>query len=64
METQALDTIKALFDVGGVVVVTAMLWIVWRRLNDVTDSLIDILTELRLQGLSSSAPGTDKTKRT
>jgi len=53
-----IETIKALFDVGGVVVVTVMLWIVWRRMNDVTDKLIDILTELRLQGLSSSRPGT------
>jgi hypothetical protein len=50
-----IETIKALFDVGGVVVVTVMLWIVWRRMNDVTDKLIDILTELRLQSLSSSA---------
>lgn len=46
-----VETLKALFDVGGVVVVTAMLWIVWRRLNDVTDRLIDITQELRLQGL-------------
>lgn len=63
MEAQALETIKALFDVGGVVVVTAMLWVVWKRLNAVTDSLIDILTELRLQGLSSSVPGTRKDKQ-
>lgn len=42
-----LETLKGLFDVGGVVVVTAMLWVVWRRLNDVTDRLIDIITELR-----------------
>jgi hypothetical protein len=54
-----IETIKALFDVGGVVVVTVMLWIVWRRMNDVTDKLIDILTELRLQGLSSSRPAGD-----
>jgi len=53
-----IEGLKALFDVGGVVVVTAMLWIVWRRLNDVTDNLIDILTELRLQGLASSRPST------
>jgi len=47
-----IEGLKALFDVGGVVVVTAMLWIVWRRLNDVTDKLIEILEELRLQGLN------------
>jgi len=59
-----IEGLKALFDVGGVVVVTAMLWVVWRRLNDVTDNLIDILTELRLQGLSSSRPGTPKDNQT
>lgn len=53
-----LDTLKGLFDLGGVVVVTAMLWIVWRRLNDVTDRLIDIATEIRAQTIvmRSSAP--------
>lgn len=49
-----VETLKALFDLGGVVVVTAMLWIVWRRLNDVTDQLIDILHELRVQTLALS----------
>jgi hypothetical protein len=44
--------LKALFDLGGVVVVTVMLFIVWKRLNDVTDKLIDILAELRLASLS------------
>jgi hypothetical protein len=46
-----VEGLKALFDLGGVVVVTAMLWIVWRRLNDVTDRLIDILRELREQSV-------------
>jgi len=46
-----LDTLKGLFDLGGVVVVTAMLWIVWRRLNDVTDRLIDIYGELKVQSV-------------
>jgi hypothetical protein len=55
-----IEGLKALFDVGGVVVVTVMLWIVWRRLNDVTDKLIDILEELRLQGLILPRPGTPK----
>lgn len=41
-----VETLKALFDVGGVVVVTAMLFIVWRRLNDVTDKLVSILDQL------------------
>lgn len=47
MDTNLIDTIKALFDVGGVVVVTVMLWLVWRRLNDLTDRLIDILEKIR-----------------
>lgn len=47
----SVETIKGLFDLGGVVVVTVMLWIVWRRLNDVTDRLIDILAELRAQSI-------------
>lgn len=42
-----VDTLTRLFDVGGVVVVTAMLYVVWRRLADVTDKLIEILWELR-----------------
>ena len=44
----AVETLKSLFDVGGVVVVTFMLWIVWRRLNELTDRFIDILNELRM----------------
>lgn len=51
MPQTTIDSLKALFDLGGVVVVTAMLYLVWQRLNAVTDSLIDILKELRVQGL-------------
>lgn len=64
MDAPSVETIKALFDVGGVVVVTVMLWIVWRRLNDVTDQLIDILAELRLQGLSTSSAGRRENNQT
>lgn len=42
-----VETVKSLFDLGGVVVVTVMLWIVWRRLNDVTDRLIELVVELK-----------------
>jgi len=51
-----IEALKALFDLGGVVVVTVMLYLVWQRLNAVTDSLIDILKELRVQGLASTPP--------
>lgn len=60
MDVPAVETLKSLFDVGGVVVVTLMLWLVWKRLNDVTDQLIDIITEIRLQGVISSAPSRNK----
>lgn len=46
-----VETLKGLFDLGGVVVVTMMLWIVWKRLNDVTDRLIDIYGELQSQSI-------------
>lgn len=56
-----VEALKSLFDLGGVVVVTFMLWIVWRRLNDVTDQLIDILHELRVQTLAlSTKPASNK----
>jgi len=48
-----VQTLSGLFDLGGVVVVTMMLWIVWRRLNEVTDALIDIQKELRLNELAA-----------
>lgn len=60
MEASLVETLKALFDLGGVVVVTIMLYLVWQRLNDVTDNLIDILKELRVQGLI--VPPKDETK--
>lgn len=41
-----VETLARLFDVGGVVVVTAMLYVVWTRLGKVTDQLIAILQEL------------------
>lgn len=59
-----IEGLKALFDLGGVVVVTAMLWIVWRRLNDVTDQLIDILHELRVQTLALSTRPTERNRNT
>jgi len=54
MPQETISTLKALFDLGGVVVVTVMLYLVWQRLNAVTDSLIDILKELRVQGLTQN----------
>lgn len=61
---ESIEGLKALFDLGGVVVVTAMLWIVWRRLNDVTDQLIDILHELRVQTLALSTRPPERQRNT
>jgi len=57
---ELVPTLKALFDTGGVVVVTAMLWVVWQRLNKVTDRIIDIELELRLKELSSAPKADDE----
>ena len=61
---ELVPTLKALFDTGGVVVVTAMLWVVWQRLNKVTDRIIDIELELRLKGLNSSPSPADEIDET
>lgn len=47
-----IETVKALFDVGGVVVVTIMLYLVWSRLNTLTDRLIDILEKLKEESVN------------
>jgi len=59
-----VEALKSLFDLGGVVVVTFMLWIVWRRLNDVTDKLIDIITELKVQSIVMAEAAQRKDKQT
>lgn len=65
VDNETVTTLKALFDLGGVVVVTAMLWVVWKRLNDVTDQLIDILHELRVQTLAlATRPPADYNRKT
>jgi hypothetical protein len=44
--------VSMIADVGGTVIVTLMLWVVWKRLTELTDHFIDILAELRLQSLT------------
>jgi len=58
------ETLKALFDVGGVVVVTVMLWLVWQRLNLLTDKLIDILGEMQDRALIARAEELTKDNET
>jgi len=57
---EIVEILKALFDVGGVVVVTFMLWLVWKRMNELTDRFIDILSELRTQGVISSSAASSR----
>lgn len=55
--------ISMIADVGGTVIVTAMLWVVWKRLTELTDKFIDILGEIRLQNMNLSAPAKDRNQR-
>lgn len=50
MDETTVNSLKSLIDLGGTAIVTGMLWLVWRRLNEVTDRLVDILAELSAQG--------------
>jgi len=47
------ETVKALLDLGGQAVLLFILYQVWQRLNTVTDKLIDITNELRIQNLQT-----------
>lgn len=38
--------IREIADLGGTVILTVMLWLIWSRLNTLTDRLIDILVKL------------------
>lgn len=41
-----LSTLQAIVDTGGTAILTVMLWLVWKRLNDVTDRIIDTMALL------------------
>lgn len=58
-----LTTIKDLAEVGGTVILTVMLWLVWKRLNEVTDRLIDIADEVRLNRIDSVVVATKETTK-
>lgn len=49
MDEQTVATLKSLIEVGGTAIVTAMLYLVWSRLNEITDRLFDILEKLSAQ---------------
>jgi hypothetical protein len=60
---ELLPTIQTLADLGGTVIVTVMLWVVWKRLTDLTDRFIDILGELRLQRIDNQSARSALPKR-
>lgn len=47
------DSLKVLIDLGGQGILLYLLYLVWSRLNDVTDRLIDIADEVRLNRVES-----------
>lgn len=49
MDEQTMTTLKTIIDLGGTAIVTVMLYLVWVRLNVITDRLISILEELSAQ---------------
>jgi len=48
--------IQALADMGGTVVLTFMLYLVWKRLTELTDRMIEILVALKTDNESPSKP--------
>jgi len=46
MDDATMTTIKTIADLGGTVIVTVMLYLVWQRLNTVTDRLVEILAAM------------------
>lgn len=42
MDDTTATTLKSIVDLGGTAILTAMLYLVWQRLNTVTDRLIEI----------------------
>jgi len=47
------ENLKLILDLGGQAVLLFILFQVWQRLNIVTDKLIDITNELRIQNLQT-----------
>ena len=48
--------IQALADLGGTVILTFMLYLVWKRLTELTDRMIEILVAFKTDNESSSKP--------
>lgn len=42
-----IDAVAKIAELGGTVILTVMLYLLWVRLNTVTDRIIDILNEMR-----------------
>lgn len=54
------STIEALLDVGFSAVSLIMLYLVWRRLSELTDKIIDILLKLSETALQEESTTTTK----
>jgi len=50
-----MEQIKQLVDIGGTAIVTVMLYLVWRRLSELTDRFIDILIEFQAEREKTAA---------
>jgi len=48
--------LQALADLGGTVILTFMLYLVWKRLTELTDRMIEILVALKTDNESSTKP--------
>lgn len=47
--------IREIADLGGTVILTVMLWLIWTRLNVLTDRLIDILAKMADESVGGPA---------
>lgn len=43
---ELISAVTVLADLGGTIIVTVMLYLVWQRLNHVTDRMVEILVKL------------------
>jgi len=53
--TELIDALKFVTDVGGTIIVTAMLYVVWQRLNEVTDNVLALLAQMAKRELEEGS---------
>jgi len=57
MDEETVSLIKLIADLGGTVIVTVMLYVVWQRLNDVTDNVLALLLLLAKREMGEDSLG-------